>query len=150
MGKTYTVDLPLTQTRELKYTRDERREFEKRCRHFGLAGMKEILFERVFPIKPDPNNDNKPTPTGGGDDEAQVLLLWLGLRHINPRLITEQWVSEKLDQAIKEGRPMVTFVAQAVNAVMASGVLGFVFDGTAAVEEEVAPAEEGKAPEATA
>ena len=150
MGKTYTVDLPITQTRELRYGKDERKEFEKRCRHFGLAGMKEIIFKRVFPIEPDPNNDNKPTPTGGGDYEAQVLLVWLGIRHANPRLITEQWVEEKLDVAIKEGRPVVGFVAQAVNAVMASGCLGFVYEGYVAEDEEVAPATEGKAPETAA
>lgn len=148
MGKTYTVDLPVTQTRVLQYTKDERKEFEKRCRHFGLAGMKEIIFKRVFPIEPDPNNDNKPTPTGGGDYEAQVLLVWLGIRHANPQLITEKWVEDKLELAVKEGRPMVTFVAEAVNAVMASGILGFVYEGYVAPEEEAAPATTGEAPAA--
>ena len=146
MGKTYTVDLPITQTRELKYTRVERFEFEKRCRHFGLPGMKEIIFEKVFPIRPDPNNDNKPTPTGGGDLEAQILLVWLGIRHNNRGLITEDWVGDKLDLAVSEGRPIVSFVAEAVNAVMSSGILGFRYEGYVAPEEEAAPATKGEAP----
>jgi hypothetical protein len=145
MGKAYTVDLPVTQTRELRYTRAERLEFEKRCRHFGLAGMKDILFKKVFPVEPDPANDNKPTPTGGGDLEAQILLVWLGIRH-NSKALTEERVADLLELAVKEGRPTVTFVAQAVNAVMASGVLGFVWDG-AVVEEEAAPATPGEAQE---
>ncbi len=149
MGKTYTVDLPITQTRELRYTRAERLEFEKRCRHFGLPGMKEIIYDKVFPIKPDPNNDNKPTPTGGGDLEAQILLVWLGIRHNNKQLITEEWTADKLDVAVNEGRPQVSFVAQAVNAVMASGILGFKWEHFVEEEEEVAPTTEGK-PEATA
>lgn len=144
MGKTYSVDLPITTSRELKYTRAERLEFEKRCRHFGLAGMKEIIFKKVFPVEPDPNNDNKPTPTGGGDLEAQILLIWLGIRHCS-KTLTEERVAELLDLAVKEGRPHVTFVAQAVNAVMSSGVLGFVFDGHFE-EEEAAPATQGEVP----
>lgn len=144
MGKTYSINLPLANERELRYTRAERLEFEKRCRHFGLGGMKEILFKKVFPIEPDPNNDNKPTPTAGGDLEAQILLIWLGIRHNNKSLITEEWVGEKLDLAVKEGRPMVDFVAKAVNAVMASGVLGFVYEHFVQ-EEEAAPATPGEA-----
>ena len=140
MGKTFTVDLPVTQSRELRYTRAERLEFEKRCRHFGLAGMKEILFKKVFPVEPDPHNDNKPTPTGGGDLEAQILLVWLGIRHNNKSLITEDWTADKLDLAVKEGRPMLVHVASAVNAVMASGVLGFVYESPV-VEEEPAQGE---------
>lgn len=148
MGKAYTVDLPITQVRELKYTRAERLEFERRCRHFNLAGMKDILYKRVFPIEPDPSNDNKPTATGGGDLEAQTLLIWLGIRH-NSKSLTEERVAELLDLAVKEGRPMVSFVAQAVNAVMASGILGFVYE-KAVEEEEVAPTTQGEAPEPAA
>ncbi len=148
MGKTYTLDLPVTQTRALKYTRVERMEFEKRCRHFNLPGMKEIIYDRVFPIKVDPANDNKPTPTGGGDLEAQILLIWLGIRHNNRQLITEDWVGDKLDLAIQEGRPMIDFVARAVNAVMSSGILGFVWEQYVEVEEEAAPATRGEAPDA--
>ncbi len=149
MSKTYTVDLPVTQSRVLKYTRAERMEFEKRCRHFGLAGMKEILYKRVFPIEPDPNRDNQPTPTGGGDLEAQILIVYLGLRHIDPKRITEERVAEWIDTAIQEDRPMLPIVATAVNAVMASGILGYKFNGFVE-EEEAAPATEGKAVEATA
>ena len=149
MSKTYTVDLPVTQSRELRYTQAERLEFEKRCRHFNLPGMKEIIFDKVFPIRPDPTQDNKPTPTGGGDLEAQILLIWLGIRHNNTNRITEKAVADWLELAVKEGRPMLVFVAQAVNAVMASGVLGFVFEGIVE-EEEVAPATEGKADGAAA
>jgi len=143
MAKTYTVDLPVTQTRELRYTRVERMEFEKRFRHFGLPGMKEILFDRVFPVRPDPSNDGKMTPTGGGDLEAQTAFIWMGIRHKNPKFITEEKVGEWLDLAITEGRPMLLFLAEAVNAVCDSGVLGYVIDR--AVSEE----EPGKAPEVT-
>ena len=144
MSKTYTVALPLNSDRVLKYTRAERVEFEKRFRHFGLPGMKDILYERVFPIKPDPANDNKPMATGGGDLEAQICLIWLGIRHNNPKRITEEQVGEWLDLAVEEGRPIVGFVATAVNAVMASGVLGFKYERDA-IEEEEETVGEGKA-----
>lgn len=147
MAKTFSVDLPITQPRELRYGRDERKEFEKRFRHFGLGGMRELLYTKVFPVKPDPDDDNKLRPTGGGDYEAQIALIWMGIRHHNSKLITEDWVADKIDFAIREeGRPMVLFVAQAVNAVNASGVLGYVYEATAVVkdEEEAAPATEGK------
>lgn len=149
MAKTFSVDLPITTARELRYTRVERQEFEKRFRHFGLPGMKEIIFEKVLPIKPNPADDNKLVPTGGGDYEAQVALIWMGIRHNAKHLITEEWVADKLEVAIKEGRPQILFVIDAVNAVLASGVLGYIYEGRVAEieEEEVAPATEGKAPD---
>jgi hypothetical protein len=144
--KTYKIALPLATERELRYQRAERVEFEKRFRHFGLPGMKDIIFERVFPIKPDPTRDNKPYPTGGGDLEAQYTLIYLGLRGGGSlaKHITEEKVNEWIDLSIKEGRPLVGMVATCVNAVMASGVLGFMYEHDAVVEEETEEGE-GKA-----
>jgi len=144
--KTYTLELPNeANSRPLKYTRVERREFEKAFRHFGLPGMREILFERVFPIKPDPTRDNKPYPTGGGDDEAQHKLIYLGLRGGGlPKHISEEKVSDWIDAAVQNGKPIIGFVATAVNAVLASGVLGYVYEHEAVTEEEPAQGE-GKA-----
>jgi len=135
MAKTYTIDLPITQTRELRYQRAERYEFEKRFRHFNLPGMKEILFEKVFPIMPDPNDDDKMQPTGGGDLEAQICFLWLGIRHHNPKRITEEQVADWVDLAMEEGRPTVSLVARAINAALASGVLGYIYEAPDPEEE---------------
>jgi hypothetical protein len=143
MPEKFTVNLPMSQERELRYTRAERLEFEKRFRHFGLPGMKGIIVEKVFPQAPNPQNDNKLEYTGDGDMEAQYCLVWLGIRHHNPKLITEERVAEWLDLAVTEGRPVLNFVAAAINAVMASGVLGFVPKVTVESEEV-----EGKAPAA--
>lgn len=147
MAKTYTVDLPITQTRELKYTRQERLDFERRLRDRGLAGMKEILDKLVLPTRD--IGGGRREVTLGGDLEAQEYLVFLGLRHIGTQ-ITEKRVSEWLELASREeGRPLIQFVAPAVQAVFASGVLGYVYEPKLE-EEEVAPATEGKAPEAGA
>lgn len=141
MARTYTVALP-KQPRELRYTRAERLDFERRFRDRGLSGMKEILDKLVLPTR-DLGNGKREI-TLGGDLEAQETLVWLGLRHING--ITEKRVAEWLDVAAKEeGRPMIQFVAPAVAAVFASGVLGYVYEYKVETEEEVAPATEGKA-----
>ena len=151
MAKTYTVYLPITHERELKYTRDERRDFEKRFRGLGCSGMKDILDKFVLTTTPDPDRPGRRLITLGGDLEAQEYLIYLGLRHYG-NAITEKRVSEWLALAATEGpeRQMVAFVAPAVSAVFASGVLGFVYEYQVEKDEEVAPAAEGKAPEATA
>lgn len=148
MAKTYTVDLPIATTRELKYTRQERLDFEKRLRDRGCAGMKEILDKLVLPTKDLGNGVREVTL--GGDLEAQEYLIFLGLRHYG-HAITEKRVSEWLDLAVtqEQDRPLIGFVARAVSAVFASGVLGYVYEPKIVAEEEAAPATEGKA-EATA
>jgi hypothetical protein len=145
MPKTFTVHLPIATERTLKYTSAERMEFEKRFRFFNLPGMQGIILEKVFPQKPNPNNDNKPEYTGDGDMEAQNVLIWLGLRHIGKH-ITEEKVTAWLDLAVTEGRSRPHFIAAAVNAVIASGVLGYVQPEPAVVEEEVAEGTGGKEP----
>lgn len=152
MAKTYTIHLPITHERVLKYTRDERRDFEKRFRDRGCSGMKELLDKYVLTTTPDPDKPGKRLITLGGDLDAQEYLIYLGLRHYG-NAITEKRVSDWLDLAVREEgaeRQMVAFVAPAVSAVFASGVLGFVYEYTVEKDEEVAPATEGKAPEATA
>jgi hypothetical protein len=151
MAKQYTIDLPITQTRELRYTRQERLDFEKRFRDRGMSGMKAIIGELVLPTVPDPDKPGQRLVTVGGDLEAQEYLIYLGLRHLGSA-ITEKRVSEWLDLAVREEGPerqMVAFVAPAVAAVFASGVLGFVYEYKVEKDEEAAPATEGKA-EATA
>lgn len=146
MAKQYTVDLPITQPRELRYTPQERRDFEKRFRDRGLAGMKEILDKLVLPTKD--AGGGKREITLGGDIEAQEYLVFLGLRHLG-NVITEKRVSEWLNlAATEEGRPLIQFVAPAVACVFASGVLGYVYEYT--VEEEVPPSTDTKAEAATA
>ena len=139
MAKQYTIDLPITQPRELRYTRQERLDYEKRFRDRGKAGMREIIDTLVLPTKD--IGGGKRDITLGGDLEAQEFLIYLGLRHIG-NAITEKRVAEWLDLAAREeSRPLINFLAPAVAAVYASGVLGFVYEYTA-VQEEVDPKEE--------
>ncbi len=134
MAKTYTVDLPITQTRELRYTRQERLDFEKRFRDRGKPGMKELLHAFVLPsVETAPG---KAEATAGGDLEMQEYLLFLGLRHLG-NVVTEKRVTEWLGLASEEGRPLIGFIGPAVCAVYASGVLGFVYEPKEPVPEAV-------------
>jgi hypothetical protein len=139
MPEQLTIHLPIATERVLRYTLEDREELEKRFRHFGLPGLKEIIYERIFPVKPNPAHDNKLECTGGGDLEAQRALIWMGIRHANPKLITEDKVKEWIRLAIQdEGRSMLELTAVCVRAVGQSGILGFKF-GVDEVTEDEAP-----------
>jgi hypothetical protein len=145
MPEQLTIHLPIATERVLRYTLEDREELEKRFRHFGLPGLREIIFERITPVRPNPLRDGRLEFTGGGDLEAQRVLIWVGIRHNNPKRITEEAVKDWLRLAVQEeGRSMFELVTRAVHAVGRSGILGFTFAAEAleAEPEEDAPKEE--------
>ena len=130
MAKTYEVELG-GRSRPLRYTREERREIEARFN----TDMRSFLYESCFPLAADGK------PTMGGRLECQEALLFYGLRHNGPK-ITEAWVAEHLQKLVAEGGSIYKPLSQAIIAVVASGLLGWMPQIKDDVPEE---AEEGKA-----
>ena len=130
----FTVELGGAE-RVLKYTIKERREMEKR---FGCS-LLDLMIKRAFPY------DDKGNPTGAGEWEPQMALLYYGLRHAG-KSMTESKVEEWVTDAINHERNVHEFVITCVAAIFASGVLGFIKDFRAKPEDE----EPGKAESAEA
>lgn len=116
MAKEYAVELG-GQPRTLRYTKNERKQLEKR---FG-CGLFELVTQQVFPC----DQDNR--PTGGGTWAAQIAVLHAGLKHAGPAVTetrVETWVDDHID---KDGH-VITLLAPAVNAMWAQGVFGMKLD----------------------
>ena len=113
MAKTYDVELG-GRSRQLRYTRDERREIEARFN----CDLRSFLYEMCMPLSPDGK------PTMGGRLEAQEALLFYGLRHNGPK-ITESWVADQLQKLVAEGGSIYKPLSQAILAVVRSGLLGW-------------------------
>lgn len=130
MAKEYTVELG-GKKRTLRYTRAERVEIESR---FG-CDLRTFVYERAFPMV-------NGKPTLGGQLECQEALIWYGLRHNGPKM-TEEWVSQQLQELVAKGGSIYIPLTQAVVSLLASGVMGW----TAPMpEDEGGEEEEGKEP----
>lgn len=112
MAKEYSVDFQ-GRKRILRYTRAERMEIENR---FG-CDLRDFVYEKAFPLR-----DGKPTL--GGRLECQEALIYYGLRHNGPK-ITEEWVSQQLQDLVAKGGSIYAPLSQAIVALLASGVMGW-------------------------
>lgn len=107
--------------RELRYTKDERKELERKY----SCGLLELINKRILPTEV---GENKAVQwTGGGEWEPQVTLIYFGLRHYGKK-VTYQVVEEWIDEHVQKGGHIVEFLAVVIAAVWASGVLGKVVD----------------------
>jgi hypothetical protein len=79
--------------------------------------------------------DGRNVPTMGGRLECQEALIYYGLKHSGPK-VTEESVAKELAEFVDKGGSIYTPLAQAIVAILASGLMGW----TPKMEEE----EEGK------
>lgn len=113
--------------RELRYTRAERESIESRFD----CGLHEFMIEQVS-VRQDADGN----VIGMGRIASQVALVYYGLKHHGSK-VTEKNVAAWMEKAAEQNE-FYSVIGNAVSAVYASGVLGFV---PAEPEEE---AEEGK------
>lgn len=106
------------QSRPFRYKLSDRIEIENR---FG-CGLMELIRDKVFPT--DPHGKF----LGGGMLSVQIALLWVGLRHANPRRVTEAAITEWLSAIIEADGSVFAPINEAMRAVFASGVLGKAVD----------------------
>ena len=132
MAREYSLELGGA-SRPLAYTSQDRRDLEKR---FG-KGLREIIFEDVLPM----DADHK--PTGGGLLEQQIAFLHVGLKHNDAKVMTEKKVSAFVDEYVQKGNHIIGLLGVAVSAVLASGVLGFVYEIQDESEGKADPGTEG-------
>lgn len=114
--------------RKLIYTLKERRELEKRF----SCGLLELLQKKVLPTI---EVEGKTIATGGGELDAQLTVLFMGLRH-GGKALTEEKVEEWVQEGVGKGAHIIEYLVPACGAVWASGVLGRVIDIQAQQEEE--------------
>jgi hypothetical protein len=131
MAKEYSFALG-GQVRVFKYRREERRMLEAR---FG-KGLKELIYEDCMPV------DEKRRPTGGGKDEAQIALLWAGLKY-GGGAVDETRVASWVDEYITSnpGNTILAPLAHAIGAIWASGILGTVLEMDFPEKKDPSPGE---------
>jgi len=112
VAKVYKVNLG-GEERELRYTRAEREEFEEQFN----GDMLELIRTKVAPT------DEEGKIKSSGMLKVQTALVFYGLRHY-PR-VTKEKVAQWIDKAYASGGNPYSIYGAAINAVMASGVLGF-------------------------
>jgi hypothetical protein len=112
VAKEYSVELG-GKKRALRYTRAERVEIEQRFN----TDIRDFVYVSCFPMR-----DGKPTL--GGKLECQEALIFYGLRHNGPK-VTEEWVSQHLQELVAKGGSIYAPLSQAIVALLASGVMGW-------------------------
>lgn len=130
MAKKYYVEIG-ARKRELRYTRQERIEIERRFE----CDIREFVYGMAFPMR-----DGKPTM--GGRLEAQEALIWYGVRHIGGK-ITEDLIARELQKVVENGGSIYEPLSQAIVGMLASGLLGYTPD----LADADAEVEEGKGEE---